>query len=255
MSFISSKNLNLIFDTKDDKVQALANINISIDQGDFISLIGPSGCGKTSLLRIIADLEKPTTGNITIDNKSPDKYRKSRKYGYVFQSPALYPWRTVAKNIQLPLEIFGVNKKERVEKTTEILKLVQLEGFEKKYPWQLSGGMQQRVSIARALIFQGELLLMDEPFGALDAITREDLNSELYSLWKKTSKTILFVTHSVAEAVFLSNKIFVFSPRPGKIVEIIEGITHREKIQNFRDSQPFIKLCHKIRQALNQASS
>lgn len=253
MGFISAKKLNLIFDTNDGKVQALSEIGVSIEKGEFVSLIGPSGCGKTSLLRIIADLEKPTSGELTIGAVTPDEYRKSRKYGYVFQSPALYPWRTVAKNVQLPLEIFGISKQEKNKRVAESLKMVQLEGFEKKYPWQLSGGMQQRVSIARALSFQGELLLMDEPFGALDAITREDLNNELYKIWQKTSKTILFVTHSVAEAVYLSSKIFVFSPRPGRIVEIIQGSTN--KMQNFRDSQKFTKLCNQVRQALNKASS
>ncbi len=254
MTFIQAKNLNLIFDSKDTKVTALSNINFEIEKGDFVSFIGPSGCGKTSLLRIIADLETPTSGTLSIQQQSPQEFRRNRKYGYVFQSPALYPWRTVEKNVLLPLEIFGVLKKERIQKVKESLAAVKLQGFEKKYPWQLSGGMQQRVSIARALSFQVELLLMDEPFGALDAITREDLNEQLYNLWKQTKKTILFVTHSVAEAVYLSSKIFIFSERPGTIAEIIIGSKQKEKKENFRNSAEFDKLCHQVRQSLNKAS-
>lgn len=252
MSFIQAENLKLVFDSKDGEVTALNNVNFKIEKGDFVSFIGPSGCGKTSLLRIIADLEKPTLGKISIQQQNPQEFREKRQYGYVFQSPVLYSWRTVEKNVLLPLEIFGVPKKERIKRAKESLASVGLQGFEKKYPWQLSGGMQQRVSIARALSFQVELLLMDEPFGALDAITREDLNEQLYELWKQTKKTVLFVTHSVAEAVYLSNKIFVFSQRPGTIAEII-STNKKENKKNLRDSAEFNHLCSKVRHSLNQA--
>jgi NitT/TauT family transport system ATP-binding protein len=182
-------------------VQALSDINLTISRGEFVSLIGPSGCGKTTLLRVIADLEQPTAGEITVNGVSPNEARASRAYGYVFQAPALYPWRTIARNVALPLEVMGVDKAAREKRVAENLAMVNLTGFERKYPWQLSGGMQQRVSIARALAVEPELLLMDEPFGALDEIVRDHLNEQLLQLWAKTNKTVVFVTHSIPEAV------------------------------------------------------
>src|SRR6185369_6494576 len=219
---IDIRKLSLTFQAADAPVLALSDIDLAIRAGEFVSLIGPSGCGKTTLLRVIANLAEPTAGAITVNGMSPEQARLKRAYGYVFQAPALYPWRTVRRNLMLPLEIMGLGKYERAERARNYLALVGLEGFERKFPWQLSGGMQQRVSIARALSFEPKLLLMDEPFGALDEITRDHLNEQLLRLWEQTRKTVIFVTHSIAEAVFLSSKIVVMSPRPGRIVEIID---------------------------------
>ena len=207
--------VSLRFDTSDGPVQALSNIDLKVAHGEFVSFIGPSGCGKTTLLRAVADLETPTSGAIRVNGMSPSEARAKRAYGYVFQAPALYPWRSVARNIALPLEVMGFDKAERVGRVAKGLELVNLTGFGNKFPWQLSGGMQQRASIARALSFDPDLLLMDEPFGALDEIVRDLLNQQLLRLWEVTGKTVLFVTHSIPEAVFLSTHIVVMSPRPG----------------------------------------
>ena len=212
---IEVNDLSLCFDTADGEVLALSNVNLRIARGDFVSFIGPSGCGKTTLLRAVADLETPSSGSIRVNGMSPSEARANRAYGYVFQAPALYPWRSVARNIALPLEIMGFSKAERESRVAKGLELVNLSGFGAKYPWQLSGGMQQRASIARALSFDPDLLLMDEPFGALDEIVRDMLNQQLLRLWDVTGKTALFVTHSIPEAVFLSTHIVVMSPRPG----------------------------------------
>ena len=212
---IEARSLNLTFATNDGPVHALSDVNLTINKGDFVSFIGPSGCGKTTFLRALAALEEPTSGTILVNGQTPDQARQKRAYGYVFQHAGLYPWRTIAGNIKLPLEIMGYSKSEQLRRTDEVLRLVELEDFSKKFPWQLSGGMQQRASIARALAFDAELLLMDEPFGALDEIVRDHLNEQLLELWKRTNKTICFVTHSIPEAVFLSTKIVVMSPRPG----------------------------------------
>ena len=194
-SIIDINNLCLTFETQSEPVHALSGINMKVNSGDFVSLIGPSGCGKTTLLRVIADLEKPTSGTISVEGKSPNQARLDRSYGYVFQTPALLPWRNIESNIHLPLEMSGYSKSEQKKLSEKYLSLVSLTGFEKKYPWQLSGGMQQRVSIARALSFDPDMLLMDEPFGALDEITRDRLNEELLRLWEQTQKTVVFVTH------------------------------------------------------------
>ncbi|MGB8316350.1 MAG: ABC transporter ATP-binding protein, partial [Aestuariivirga sp.] len=208
---IDARDLSLTFTTADGPVYALQGINLTVNDGDFVSFIGPSGCGKTTLLRVIADLEQATSGTISVNGMSPAQARMARAYGYVFQAPALYPWRTVEKNVALPLEIMGTaDAATRVKRNLE---MVNLGGFEKKFPWQLSGGMQQRVSIARALAVEPKLLLMDEPFGALDEIVRDKLNQQLLELWAATKKTVVFVTHSIPEAVFLSSKIVVMSPR------------------------------------------
>src|SRR5690606_1534702 len=192
---VQAQNLGLTFPTGDGDVVALSDVNLTIEKGDFVSFIGPSGCGKTTLLRAIADLERPTSGTLSVNGMSPEQARRSRAYGYVFQAAALYPWRTIENNVALPLEIIGYARAEQAERVRRTLDLVNLSGFEKKYPWQLSGGMQQRASIARALSFDADLLLMDEPFGALDEIVRDHLNSELLELWARTNKTICFVTH------------------------------------------------------------
>ena len=247
---IEARGLNLVFETADAPVHALKDIDLSISAGEFVSLIGPSGCGKTTLLRVIADLEQPTGGSITVNGMSPDEARQARAYGYVFQAAALYPWRSIEKNIALPLEIFGLSKAEQDKRIAAGLDLVGLAGFGKKFPWQLSGGMQQRASIARALSFDPDLLLMDEPFGALDEIVRDHLNEELLKLWAKTKKTVVFVTHSIPEAVFLSTRIVVMSPRPGRIHEIIDCDLGSDRPLDIRDTPEFLKIAHRVREGL-----
>lgn len=252
---IDIADLSLTFETNDGPVHALSNVSLGVEKGDFISLIGPSGCGKTTLLRVIADLEHPTDGSISIHGMTPEEARLKRAYGYVFQAPALYPWRTIGKNIALPLEIMGYSKEERAERIRKGLDLVNLTGFENKFPWQLSGGMQQRASIARALSFDPELLLMDEPFGALDEIVRDKLNEQLLRLWEKTQKTVVFVTHSIPEAVFLSTKIVVMSPRPGKIHDIIECNFPRDRTLDIRETPEFLDVANRVRQGLREGHS
>ncbi|ADO42158.1 ABC transporter, ATP-binding protein [Ketogulonicigenium vulgare Y25] len=225
-------------------------MNLNIEKGDFVSFIGPSGCGKTTFLRVIAGLEQPTGGAITVNGMTPDEARRARAYGYVFQAAGLYPWRTIGANVRLPLEIMGFPKTEQDMRVQRVLELVELAGFEKKYPWQLSGGMQQRASIARALAFDADILLMDEPFGALDEIVRDRLNEELLGLWARTKKTIGFVTHSIPEAVYLSTKIVVMSPRPGRITDVIESTLPRERPLEIRDSPEFIAIAHRVREGL-----
>ena len=247
---IQAQNLNLVFATNDGPVQALKDVNLTINKGEFVSFIGPSGCGKTTLLRAIAALETPTSGTLTVNGMTPDKARQARAYGYVFQAAGLYPWRTIAGNIKLPLEIMGFSKAEQEERVARVLDLVELAGFGRKFPWQLSGGMQQRASIARALAFDADILLMDEPFGALDEIVRDRLNEELLHLWARTEKTIAFVTHSIPEAVYLSTKIVVMSPRPGRITDVIDSPLPRERPLDIRDSREFIEIAHRVREGL-----
>ena len=247
---IEARSLNLTFVTNDGPVHALSDVNLTINKGDFVSFIGPSGCGKTTFLRALAALEEPTSGTILVNGQTPDQARQKRSYGYVFQHAGLYPWRTIAGNIKLPLEIMGYSKSEQLRRTDEVLRLVELEDFSKKFPWQLSGGMQQRASIARALAFDAELLLMDEPFGALDEIVRDHLNEQLLELWKRTNKTICFVTHSIPEAVFLSTKIVVMSPRPGRITDVIESSLSVDRPLEIRDSPEFIEIAQRVREGL-----
>jgi NitT/TauT family transport system ATP-binding protein len=254
-STIDINDLFLTFETQTEPVHALSDINLKVEPGDFVSLIGPSGCGKTTLLRVIADLEKPTSGSITIEGKSPHQARLDKLYGYVFQTPALLPWRNIESNIHLPLEMSGYSKAEQKKLSQEYLSLVSLSGFEKKYPWQLSGGMQQRVSIARALSFSPDMLLMDEPFGALDEITRDRLNEELLRLWEQTQKTVVFVTHSIPEAVFLSTKIVVMSARPGKIIDVIETNFPKDRNLDIRESKEFLKVSQIVREGLKEGHS
>lgn len=252
-SVVSAKNLGLTFSTNDGDVIALSDVNLEIGTGEFVSFIGPSGCGKTTFLRVIADLEQPTSGRITVNGTSPGDARLNRAYGYVFQAPALYPWRTIEQNVALPLEIMGLS--DRAARIKRTLELVNLAGFEKKYPWQLSGGMQQRASIARALSFDADLLLMDEPFGALDEIVRDHLNSELLKLWARTKKTIAFVTHSIPEAVYLSTKIVVMSPRPGRVTDIIESDLPAERPLDIRETPEFLRLAARVRDGLRAGHS
>jgi NitT/TauT family transport system ATP-binding protein len=252
---IEINGLSLRFDTADGPVQALSDVSLKVARGEFVSFIGPSGCGKTTLLRAVADLENPTSGSIRVNGMSPREARASRAYGYVFQAPALYPWRTVARNIALPLEIMGFSRAEREARVAKGLELVNLSGFGAKYPWQLSGGMQQRASIARALSFDPDLLLMDEPFGALDEIVRDMLNQQLLRLWDVTGKTVLFVTHSIPEAVFLSTHIVVMSPRPGRIYDIIECDFPRDRALDIRETPEFLAIANRVRQGLREGHS
>ncbi|WP_113910671.1 ABC transporter ATP-binding protein [Roseovarius dicentrarchi] len=247
---ISANNLSLTFETNDGPVHALKDVNLDVHKGDFVSFIGPSGCGKTTFLRVMADLEQQTAGTITVNGVTPEEARRQRAYGYVFQAAGLYPWRTIGGNIRLPLEIMGYSRAEQEQRTADVLDLVELAGFEKKYPWQLSGGMQQRASIARALAFDADILLMDEPFGALDEIVRDHLNEQLLQLWDRTGKTICFVTHSIPEAVYLSTRIVVMSPRPGRIADIIESPLPRHRPLDIRDSPEFIEISHRVRDGL-----
>ena len=254
-TIISAKDLSLTFQTNDGPVHALKDVSLDIKKGDFVSFIGPSGCGKTTFLRVMADLEQPTAGSITMNGVSPEEARRSRAYGYVFQAAGLYPWRTIGGNIRLPLEIMGYDKADQEERVKSVLELVELGGFEKKFPWQLSGGMQQRASIARALAFDADILLMDEPFGALDEIVRDHLNEQLLQLWDRTQKTIAFVTHSIPEAVYLSTKIVVMSPRPGRISDVIESTLPRTPPRKIRDSPEFIEIAHRVREGLRAGHS
>jgi NitT/TauT family transport system ATP-binding protein len=252
---IKIQRLSLVFHAKDGPVHALADIDLQIGRGEFVSLIGPSGCGKTTLLRVIADLERPTGGSISVNGISPEEARLKRAYGYVFQAPALFPWRNISRNVALPLEIMGLEKAERDKRVRSQLDLVNLTGFERKFPWQLSGGMQQRVSIARALSVEPDLLLMDEPFGALDEIVRDHLNEQLLQLWAKTDKTVVFVTHSIPEAVFLSSKIVVMTPRPGKIHDVIDSDLPRERTLDIRETPAFLEIARRVREGLRAGHS
>ncbi|MFN4155207.1 MAG: ABC transporter ATP-binding protein [Paracoccaceae bacterium] len=247
---IEAKGLDLTFQTGDGPVHALKDVSLTINKGDFVSFIGPSGCGKTTFLRCIAALEHPTGGTLTVNGMTPDEARRRRAYGYVFQAAGLYPWRTIAGNVKLPLEIMGFSKADQLERVRKVLELVELSGFGAKFPWQLSGGMQQRASIARALAFDADILLMDEPFGALDEIVRDRLNEEVLKLWARTGKTIGFVTHSIPEAVYLSTKIVVMSPRPGRITDVIDSPLPRTRPLDIRDSREFIEIAHRVREGL-----
>ena len=254
-SVVEARDLGLTFHTGDGPVQALTGVDLSIGKGEFVSFIGPSGCGKTTFLRVIAALEQPTAGSIAINGMTPEQARLSRAYGYVFQAAALYPWRTIERNVGLPLEIIGMPRDEQRARIERTLALVNLSGFEKKYPWQLSGGMQQRASIARALAFDADLLLMDEPFGALDEIVRDHLNAQLLELWARTEKTICFVTHSIPEAVYLSTKIVVMSPRPGRVTDVIESTLPRERPLDIRETPEFLAIAHRVREGLRAGHS
>jgi len=247
---VEVRNASVVYQTADTPVHALSDICCDIHEGEFVSLIGPSGCGKTTLMRVIADLEKISAGEVLVNGVSPHDARLARAYGYVFQAPALFPWRTVLANVTLPLQIQGKGKADAKRIAMEHLERVGLKGFEGKYPWQLSGGMQQRVSIARALSFEPKILMMDEPFGALDEITRDRLNEQLQQLWQRERRTVVFVTHSIAEAVYLSTKIVVMSPRPGRIVKVIDSTLPNERHLGLRDTPEFVALAHEVREAL-----
>jgi NitT/TauT family transport system ATP-binding protein len=231
-------------------VTALQDIALELRAGEFISLIGPSGCGKSTLLRIIGDLIQPSSGTVVVNGKSAHQARLDHDYGIVFQDSVLYDWRTVARNVALPLEMLGWDRARRRARVAEMLELVELQGFESSRPWQLSGGMQQRVSIARALSFDPALLLMDEPFGALDEMTRERLNMELLRIWEKAASTVVFVTHSIAEAVFLSTRVVVMSARPGRVADIIEVDLEQPRTAETREDPRYFELITAVRETL-----
>lgn len=247
---IELKGLSMTYFGRGTQTVALHNAELAVQAGEFISLIGPSGCGKTTLLRIIADLVQPTGGSILVSGKTPNQARRDREYGYVFQAPVLYEWRSVLHNVMLPLEIMGFSREERRARATKLLAMVGLQEFHESYPWQLSGGMQQRVSIARALAFDPKLLLMDEPFGALDEITREAMNNELLRIWQETGKTVIFVTHSIPEAVFLSSRVVVMTARPGKIERVVDVDLPYPRTEETRESSRFFELATLVREAL-----
>ncbi len=251
---VEVRDVSVVYPAKEHTVTALDRVSLSIAPGEFVSLIGPSGCGKTTLLRVIADLEQVSAGTVRVNGMSSREARMARAYGYVFQAPALFPWRTVLANVCLPLEIHGTPREQAHQTAMAHLERVGLKGFEGKYPWQLSGGMQQRVSIARALGFEPKLLMMDEPFGALDEITRDRLNEQLLRLWRADQggekRTVVFVTHSIPEAVFLSSRIVVMSPRPGRIVDVIESGLPADRTLDIRDTPQFTEIAHRVRVAL-----
>ena len=251
---ISAQGVNKVFNPgTDEEVIALQDINLEVEAGEFISLIGPSGCGKSTLMRLVGDLLQPSAGELQVKGKAPRQARLDRDYGMVFQAATLYEWRSVSKNVQLPLEVMGYASDERRQRAQAMLEMVELGAFADHFPWQLSGGMQQRVSIARALAFDPAVLLMDEPFGALDEFTRERMNLELLKIWEQTGKTIIFVTHSISEAVFLSNRIVVMSPRPGRITEIVDNTLPYPRDFSTRSDPAYIQLVARVRELLRDA--
>jgi len=250
---VSIQKLSKVFGR--GNLTALKDISFEVERGEFISLIGPSGCGKSTLLRIVGDIIEPSTGAVTVNGKPARRARLDRDYGIVFQSPVLYDWRTVTRNISLPLEMLGWDRGRRAKRVKEMLQLVELEGFENHHPWQLSGGMQQRVSLARAFSFSPALLLMDEPFGALDEMTRERLNMELLQIWSEIGSTVIFVTHSIQEAVFLSTRVAVMSARPGRIAGIVPVDLPQPRTAATREEPRFFELVTQVREQLHAAGA
>lgn len=247
MPEIEIDHVSMYYQTGASEVLALKDVTVDIKKGEFVSLLGPSGCGKTTLLRIMADLIQPTSGMIRISGTTAKEARLAQKYGIVFQNPVLYDWRKVKKNITLPLEMMKVSKEEQENRVDRLLELVGLTKFKDKYPWQLSGGMQQRVAIARALAMEPEILLMDEPFSALDEFSRERLNEELLSIWSEVKNTVVFVTHSIPEAIFLSDRVFVLSPHPGRLSKVVDISLPRPRRAEMRESSEFYQLVTEIR--------
>ena len=247
---VSVAGVNKVFESAGGRTTALEGIDLAIQPGEFVSLIGPSGCGKSTLLRVIGDLTAPTSGSVTVNGKPARQARLDRDYGIVFQAPVLFDWRSVQSNVALPLEVKGVSGADRGRRVQAMLDLVELGDFAKHYPYQLSGGMQQRVSIARALALEPSILLMDEPFGALDEMTRERMNSEVQRIWQQTGTTVVFVTHSIPEAVFLSSKVVVMSPRPGRIVRVIDVDLPRPRTDDTRETPRYFELITEVRETL-----
>jgi NitT/TauT family transport system ATP-binding protein len=251
-SAVEARGVGKVFGSGTDSVEALSDIDLSLSPGDFVSLIGPSGCGKSTLLRLIADLAQPSRGELIVNGKSPRQARLDRDYGMVFQAATLLDWRTVRKNVELPLEIMDFDAGARTARAEEMLTLVQLDRFADHFPWQLSGGMQQRVAIARALAFSPAILLMDEPFGALDEMTRELMQQEVLRIWEETAITVVFVTHSIPEAVFLSTRVLVMSPRPGTISEELVVDLPRRRDEDTREDPHYFELVTEVREALRR---
>ena len=252
MSAVDIRGVSKVFGSGPGQVEALKDIDLSIESGQFVSLIGPSGCGKSTLLRLVGDLLPPTGGSLTVAGKTPHEARLSRDYGMVFQQATLLDWRSVRANVELPLEIMGASADERTARAEEMLELVQLDDFGGHYPWQLSGGMQQRVAIARALSFKPSLLLMDEPFGALDEMTREAMQDELLRIWERSKRTVIFVTHSIPEAVFLSQRTVVMSRRPGRITRIVDIDLPYPRDEDTREDRRFYDKVTEVREALRE---
>ena len=248
MSVVSISGLTKTFPK--GNVTALQGIDLAIEPGEFISLIGPSGCGKSTLLRVIGDLTPPSAGTVEVNGKPAPRARQDHDYGMVFQDSVLFDWRTVARNVGLPLELLGWDRAKRKQRVDEMLGLVELQGFGDHHPWQLSGGMQMRVAIARALAFEPALLLMDEPFGALDEMTRERLNIELLEIWRRMQSTVIFVTHSISEAVFLSTRVVVMSPRPGRIAGTVDVDLPQPRTIDTREEPRFFELVTQVRELL-----
>ncbi len=249
-SVVSLRGVRKTFGDGASRTVALEGIDLEIPAGAFVSLIGPSGCGKSTLLRLIGDLTSPSTGSVEVNGKSAPRARLDRDYGIVFQAPVLFEWRTVERNVELPLEVMGRTAAERRRRARELLRLVELTGFERHYPWQLSGGMQQRAAIARALTVEPALLLMDEPFGALDEMSRERMNLELLRIWQKTRTTVIFVTHSIPEAVFLSTRVVVMSSRPGRIMDTIEVDLPQPRNEDTREQEQYFEYVTRVRESL-----
>ena len=247
---VELSDVSRVFDGSAGRVEALRAIDLSIGRGEFVSLIGPSGCGKSTLLRIVGDLIAPTSGRVTVNGKPAAQARRDRDYGMVFQAPVLFDWRTVQKNVELPLEVLGLPASQRQTKASEMLRLVELDDFAAHHPWQLSGGMQQRVAIGRALALDPAILLMDEPFGALDEMTRERMNFELLKIWVRTGTTVIFVTHSIPEAVYLSTRVVVMSARPGRITDVIDVDLPRLRTDETREMKRYFELVTNVREAL-----
>jgi NitT/TauT family transport system ATP-binding protein len=247
---VEMRSIGQVFATNEGGVTALEDINLSIAPGEFVSLIGPSGCGKSTLLRIVGDLIRPSSGTVAVNGRSAHDARLGREYGMVFQAPVLFDWRTVEANVRLPLELMGHDKAQRDKRVRDMLELVELSQFTRRYPTQLSGGMQQRVAIARALALEPTLLLMDEPFGALDEMTRERLNAEVLRIWQRTGTTVIFVTHSIPEAVFLSTRVVVMSPRPGRITNVVEIDLGQPRTEQTRESERYFELVTEVRESL-----
>ena len=256
MDFIvDAQQLGKTFEGKAGTVEALRGIDLQLEPGEFVSLIGPSGCGKSTLLRLIGDLLQPTTGSLAVNGKTPEQARIEGDYGIAFQKATLLDWRTVQRNVELPLELAGVEAHARAARTDELLDMVGLADFADHHPWQLSGGMQQRVAIARALSQRPPLLLMDEPFGALDEMTRESMQQELMRIWRDTATTVVFVTHSIPEAVFLSTRVVVMSPRPGRITDRIDIGLPQPRDSGIRESERFFELLTQVREQLRSSDS
>ena len=249
-SVVSLAGVGKTFGSADRTVEALSDIHLEIGRGEFVSLIGPSGCGKSTLLRLIGDLTEASGGSVQVNGKTARQARLDRDYGMVFQSPVLFDWRTVEDNVRLPLELFGHDRASQVARAAEMLDLVGLTEFARRHPYELSGGMQQRVAIARALAFSPSLLLMDEPFGALDEMTRERMNSEVLSIWERTGITVVFVTHSIPEAVFLSSRVAVMSARPGRVTRLVDVDLPRPRELETRESARYFSLITEVREAL-----